>query len=523
MQAENLTGYYVYRSLLNHPGPVADFNELRFGEAELYLSVRQDRTITGTLSFPSAPGVDRKDFMDIAGEILDWSTLRFRLSGKGRPQTGIADFHYEYEGAVGHAWEAGVNQRLSLTGTVLRAKDHGSGTQVARAGVTASFVAVKRDFPAPRELPGVAMLPEALAMLSTRVHRLRHTTWHLLRSVWRNPLSDTDRKEITELGWGIERPPFNDKGLNLTNGAGEDFLFMHRRMIQMVNEVYQSSGAPAIRGWGQIPGADLPQYVYVPKDDPGHPGQQVMRYDAARSGSMVPPADAALLATFPEASRPTMKLLKSPDYLHFTMRALERTFTSPIELSRLSLGALGNLLEFTIHNQMHMRWAAIPRDAQGKVALRGDFDFDEKWDDPAYDYLGDFYSSHVNPLFWRLHGWVDDRIEDWFEAHEAVAPGEIERTDHKGVPWFEAGKWVAVTEPFDWPEGGHHHHGEHEHGDEQAVAVMLKVLKIVQGAQEPRTAEGPAADALERRLRQPPLNAMSFLRWIDASAGQKAL
>ncbi|SEG95933.1 hypothetical protein SAMN05444920_109205 [Nonomuraea solani] len=517
MQAEDLTGYYTYRSFLNNPGLVADFNELRFGEAELYLSVQQDRTITGTLSFPSASGVDRKDFMDITGEVLDWSTVRFRLSGKGRPRTGIADFHYEYDGVLSRTWETGVGQRLSLTGTVLRAKDHGSGTHVARAGATASFVAVKRDFPAPRVVPGVAMRPEALSMLATRVHRLRHTTWHLLRSVWRSPLSNTDRKEITELGWGIERPPFNDKGLNLTNGAGEDFLFMHRRMIQMVNDIYKSSGVPVIRGWRPIPGADAPQYVYTQKDDPARPGEQIMQYDAARSGFMVPPADAELLATFPETSRPTMKLLKSPAYLNFTMRALERTYTSPIELSRLSLGALGNLLEFTIHNPMHMRWASIPRDAQGKIALRGDFDFDEKWDDPAYDYLGDFYSSHLNPLFWRLHGWVDDRIEDWFEAHEAVAAGEIERTTHKGVSWFKAGKWVAVTEPFDWPESGHHHHDEHGHGDEHAIAVMLKVLKIVQRAQEPRVAEGPAAEPHERRMRQPPLNVMSFLRWIDAS------
>ncbi|MEV4064163.1 hypothetical protein [Nonomuraea dietziae] len=518
MQAEDLTGYYTYRSFLNHPAPVDDFNKLRFGEAELYLSVQQDRSITGTLSFPAAPGADRKDVMDITGEILDWSTARFRLTGKGRPKTGIADFHYEYDGVLSRTWEAGVEQRHSLTGTVLRAKDHGSGSNLARAGVTASFAAVRRNFPAPREVPGVALLPEALSMLTTRVHRLRHTTWHLLRSVWRGPLTDVDRKEIAELGWGIDRPPFNHKGLDLANGAGEDFLFMHRRMIRMVNEIYERSGVPVIGGWAAIPGADAPQYVYLEKDDPARPGEKIMRYDAARSGFMVPPADAELLATFPEASRPTMKLLKSPNYLSFAMRALERTYTSPLELSRLSLGALGNLLEFTIHNQMHMRWASIPRDAQGKVALRGDFDFDEKWDDPSYDYLGDFYSSHLNPLFWRLHGWVDNRIQDWFDAHEAVTPGEVERIDHKGVAWFKPGKWVAVAEPFDWPESEHDHHGDHGHGDEHAVAVMLKVLKIVQRAQEPTVEEGPAAELRERLMQQPPLNVMSFLRWIDVPA-----
>ncbi len=57
-----------------------------------------------------------------------------------------------------------------------------------------------------------------------------------------------------------------------------------------------------------------------------------------------------------------------------------------------------------------------------------EFDFDPMWDDPKYDYLGEFYSSHVNPLFWRLNGWVDDRIEDWFKAHESMNPEEIEKT-----------------------------------------------------------------------------------------------
>jgi hypothetical protein len=35
------------------------------------------------------------------------------------------------------------------------------------------------------------------------------------------------------------------------------------------------------------------------------------------------------------------------------------------------------------------------------------------WDAPAYDWLGDTYSSHVNSVFWKLHGWIDDRITQW--------------------------------------------------------------------------------------------------------------
>lgn len=141
--------------------------------------------------------------------------------------------------------------------------------------------------------------------------------------------------------------------------------------------------------------------------------------------------------------------------------------------------------------------------------MRQDYDFDEKWDDPRYDFLGEFYSSHVNPLFWRLHGWVDDRIEDWYQAHEAASPGEIERSDHQGVAWFKPGRWVQAADPFDWPDSGHDDHG---HDDDHAIAVMLEVLEIVRKADERAMARsGPPAG----RARGPSVGLMNFVRWIE--------
>jgi hypothetical protein len=114
-------------------------------------------------------------------------------------------------------------------------------------------------------------------------------------------------------------------------------------------------------------------------------------------------------------------------------------------------------------------------------------------------------------VFWRLHGWVDDRIEDWYQAHEAAAPGEIERADHRGVPWFKPGTWVQAADPFDWPDTGHAHHG-HGDGDEQAIAVMLEVLDIVRKAEE-RSA--PAFRALASEPSGPTVGSMNFARWIE--------
>jgi hypothetical protein len=220
---------------------------------------------------------------------------------------------------------------------------------------------------------------------------------------------------------------------------------------------------------------------------------------------MVPPATPLLLSQLGDSSD-RIKFFKSPWFFSSVMAQLEKQFKNPRYLSALSLGALGNLLEFTIHNQMHMRWSSVSRDPRtGAPTIRGDFDFDTKWDDPKYDYLGEFYSSHVNPVFWRLHGWVDDRIEDWFNAHQAAQPGEIERYEYQGIPWFKPGKWVQVDKPFYWPEA-HHHDGS----DQDEIDIMLKVMEIIRvdiSTRESRLAGAPAS--------RPSFGIMSFMRAID--------
>jgi hypothetical protein len=56
---------------------------------------------------------------------------------------------------------------------------------------------------------------------------------------------------------------------------------------------------------------------------------------------------------------------------------------------------------------------------------------DTKWDDPSYNWLGDTYSSHVNPTFWKLHGWVDRCIDGWMAANNL----------NDAVPW--KGTWAG--------------------------------------------------------------------------------
>jgi hypothetical protein len=163
--------------------------------------------------------------------------------------------------------------------------------------------------------------------------------------------------------------------------------------------------------------------------------------------------------------------LKADSFYWTRMRWWDRQFKDPQYLRTLTLGELGALLEYSVHNDMHMRWASMPQDPRTGEPVPGgrpDNDVRTLWDDPKYDYLGEFYSSHLNPVFWRLHGWIDDRIEEWFQAHEAAHPGEIKPITLHGTKWFEKGKWVHSAEPWAGAPG--------HHPDLQKMTAVARIL-----------------------------------------------
>ena len=135
----------------------------------------------------------------------------------------------------------------------------------------------------------------------------------------------------------------------------------------------------------------------------------------------------------------------------------------------MSLGQLGSLLEFTIHNYMHMRWAAQPMGNRPNATPGEHETIPEKWDNVEYDYLGDTYSSHVNPIFWKLHGWIDNRIEDWRRTNG------VEEIEWNGT-WI--GDMPSMPEPA--PESAlmvlSVDHGDHDHivGMEEAIKAIGK-------------------------------------------------
>jgi hypothetical protein len=445
-----LTGTWIYRSFRNDPNKVKDLNTLLVGEAEVtFEAYAEAGQVRGQMAFRSDPPDKNDARLELFGSVQNGNPFSIHILDTGVPGTEAEGWLYEQVGYYIPAWPSGIDQRPAIVGMVTRRVPHGD-PKVHPAGFVGSFIAVKRDVPEPREV--IPIEASTLAMLATREHRLHHAVWHAVRNSWPG-LSEKKKDAIRLLGWGPgpanhERPAEQFRIPYVSNGSGEDFLFMHRQMITMVREMYESAGIAPIGSWKVIP----------------PPGQVSMEPDySAKPVKLPPPGNPDGFAVMPNWAEPGMEddarrqgAVKSDSYYWSHMFPASQKFQDSVYLATLTLSALGALIEWTIHNDMHMRWTSEPEDpiTGAKVPSGRDaLDLDPKWDSPNYDSLSEPYSSLANPVFWRLHGWIDERIDDWFAAHEAVHPGEVHRHDHGGVRWFKKGKWVLLDSPWAKPPG----------------------------------------------------------------------
>jgi len=440
-------GSWHYRSLHNIPGDENDWNKLHFGEAAIVINQTEFGQIAGTLGGEGWS-------LNIKGQTTFGNPYQIRFQG-----TGIVDSElwiYDYEGFLAPRWVNGVNQTSSIIGTIVRTKEHSQGK--SPAGYTASWYAVKLlEAPMPSlRLPSATSrmkIPpkEVIDLMASRPHRLHHFVWHQVRNSWHRYPQDT-RDAIIRLGWvpggdaasprhayyeGTPRPKgkLGDGVIAVDNYSGEDFLYMHRQMIGQVNELLKRHGGeeyPKIEGWKHLP-------------------------DSSDSDFPIPP-------DWPDSE---IADRKSPEYFKNTMQPWESYYLAPETLRRLTLGQLGSLIECTIHNQLHNRWSAQPnvvrpdpKDTDPEGIPKG------PWDEPSYNYLGDTYSSHVNPIFWYIHGWVDSCIDLWQEANG------LSNIDWKGtwVGHFPEGVHAAnFLSVMDQDHPGHDHHLEE----------LIKVVKLI--------------------------------------------
>ncbi|WP_028694441.1 hypothetical protein [Pseudomonas cremoricolorata] len=299
------------------------------------------------------------------------------------------------------------------------------------------FVAIKQLFPEARLRTGLE--PVLLDWLISPEHRLFHQLWHASRDQW-HKLPEDKREALRGLGWqpGPRSRERDARGRHKDrNGSGVDFFFMHRHMLASARALQP------LPAWQHFP---LPQPP-LERDRLGF-----ARYFDNQDGNALPPT---WLADEDETYTEWVSGIKREETFHANFALWESQYRDPRYLAGLTLGQLGSEMELGLHDWLHMRWAAVPRDPSNGVPVpygRSQDDFAPRWFSAENDFLGDPFSSHVHPVFWRFHGWIDDRIDDWFAAHERFHPGQVRRLVVNDVAWFAPGRWVEVADPWLGPD-----------------------------------------------------------------------
>jgi hypothetical protein len=396
---------------------------------ELFLDIAQrGRGLRGCLDTAQQLRGEAEPRYRVIGDLVspDASQLYWRLidrqSANGAPA-------YELAVTLDEVWaDFGNAGSGTLSGRILRLN-----RPLGLLELDNRFVARKRLFPEARERVGLN--PPLLAWLISAEHRLFHQLWHASRDKW-HKLSKDQQGALRGIGWqpgprGNERDargPRKDR-----NGSGIDFFFMHRHMLGTARSMQD------LPSWSSFP---------MPQPELERDRQGFARYFDNHDGTALPPT---WLAAEDTEYTQWVSDIKTAETYHSNFQVWESRYRDPRYLSKLTLGQFGSEVELGLHDWLHMRWASVPRDpsnGQPVPFARDPADFSARWYAPENDFLGDPFSSHVNPVFWHFHGWIDDRLEDWFRAHERFHPGELSRLEVNGVPWFAPGRWVEVDDPW---------------------------------------------------------------------------
>lgn len=281
-------------------------------------------------------------------------------------------------------------------------------------------------------------------LMGSPVHRQYHYLWHATRGGW-DRLSANEQAALrrNSPAWGQHARLCPSPGTSATyNPAGEEFLLMHHMMIDQLQATLTQQGLPCIAPWTQVP-ADNDALFPVPNANPWSTDPNDPKGPIARA------------------------------YID----AWQQWFMDPAFLRQHTLSEIGYALEFTIHNMLHMRWAAAPRTGDdfpqtASQILVPNF-LSNQYASPEFNYLGNSYSAHVNPVFWKLHGWVDQVVTAWIRANGYTRISfNCPTGDRTCYPWQS--RWNGVSnEPrgggANDPHAGHHGHGSHGghggHGD----------------------------------------------------------
>jgi hypothetical protein len=149
-----LLGKWTYRSFINDPDPNTPFGNLQFALADLRFDEAPFGQVAGRLTFGD-------DFLALKGTITYGNPFTVRFQGVGASSGTIEQgrpWIYDYLAFAAPAWPNGVNQRPAILGTVVRTVSHSQG--LAKAGVVASWIALRKDADTPSPADPNQVLPQ---------------------------------------------------------------------------------------------------------------------------------------------------------------------------------------------------------------------------------------------------------------------------------------------------------------------------------------------------------------------------
>ncbi len=290
---------------------------------------------------------------------------------------------------------------------------------------TARVYAVRAVPPPPPPPPPGDPLEVMQTLMGNSEHRAWHYLWHGVRNAWDRLRADQQAQIVATFGPEWQRQPADAN-------VGEEFLHMHRVMI---NGLLAEAKAKNVLLY---PTGTAQENLSIFPDVWTNPG----RFST----------DGAPLKLF---SLPSGSTTFPPTLLQWDIEARGAKLA-------LSLGEYGTWLEDGLHNTMHMQWSDSSDGSDGPGDL---FQSDTRtlletppasWLASSNCYLGSTYTAHVHPLFWRIHGYVDNRIGDWLRARDytrIAEPSDASCTESaRCYAWKRI--WDGHT-PSDSPHAGH--------------------------------------------------------------------
>lgn len=302
----------------------------------------------------------------------------------------------------------------------------------------------KNSYPA-----GSVPPPEVYAHSAARTNRIIHNFFHNIRMSY--PLLDEiEQREIENLGWKptLVSYAYRSNGTEvLINGTtGEDFLYMHRKMVQAVNDIAEAAGSPwFVDGWNECPNP------------------------ATETVWLVPPVDTVGLAGSDDYID-YLNYYKTNDFYTNVIVPAQNYLAVDANIEGLTLGELGVKLEYELHTYFHVRFSGYNPIGYRIQSAHPTAFIEEKWDDEDYDYLADFYSAHVNPTFWKIHGWVEKQILRWQSLN--LDPSE----EITWISTWEYGPLELFDELYKVAEDGAARAGRGDGDDNDAGVIVGSVM-----------------------------------------------